>query len=140
MFRIKNEKKRAKDIYKWTLSTIDYGQAKRAVGYRNSIEILNDREGVCGEMTYLYVALARASNLKAKYVRVYKDENGKKVSHACAAVYPYGYQINVDIASSIFDARHQKTKVISDAEMMALFEQWRWKKSDPEHLKKNLNN
>lgn len=136
---INDEKERAKAIYNWVISTVEAGDAKRAVGYRTSIETLSDREGVCGEQTYLYVAIARASDLKAKYLRVYRNRLGSKVKHACAAVYPYSNRIDVDFTINTFGVHHEETELISDAEMMRLFKEWRWRKAEPDHLKKNQN-
>ncbi|MBU0461171.1 MAG: transglutaminase-like domain-containing protein [Nanoarchaeota archaeon] len=123
---IPDETQRARSIFEWELSNVIYGSSRRnGVGYRNSVETWNDREGVCGEETFLYVALARASNLTAKFAIVDVDYKGDKVSHGCAAVYIAGRQILVDPAYHSFDINHQQISVISDAEAQEKFRQWR---------------
>ena len=83
----KTDEEKAKVLFDWLESEIKYGSSKRGVGYRNSKEVFEQKEGVCGEMTYTYITIARSLGLKAGYVSVAVDAYGNKVHHGCAYMY-----------------------------------------------------
>ena len=60
--------------------------------------ILGDMRGVCVEYTTLFIALARAEGIPARYVTgyAYGEEHGGWVGHAWAEVYVNGTWIGVD--------------------------------------------
>jgi len=112
----------AKNIYEWVERNVAYGSRKRnGVNYRSSQEVFKTREGVCGEMAYLYVTMARLAGLEAKWVEVFVDYKGEKVYHACAAVKINGKYILVDPAYHSFDIKHKKYKILSDKEAAEMF-------------------
>ncbi len=135
--RTLDEKARA--IFNWIERNISYGTSKRIYGYKNSREALNDKEGVCGEMAFVYIAMARAVGLNSSYVSVEIDYKGKKVCHGCAMV-NIGYRnILVDPAYHTYDIKHIKYTVKNDSEIISLFKEWRQQQDNmlvsfPEYL------
>ena len=121
-----SEEEKARHLFVFLKSIIKYGDEKRGiVGYRDSIEVWMSGEGVCGEMSYLYITLARSVGLKAGYVHVYKDYNNKEVNHACAWIKLNGKDVLVDIAYNTFDIGHRGYSKIIDNEAMKRLESWR---------------
>lgn len=129
---IKNETKdcygsevKARKLFDWFEDNIEYGEDKRITGYSTGQEVFRNKEGVCGEMAFLYVTMARGLGLKANYVSVRKDYKGDKVHHACAGVDAERGLILVDLAYKTFDIKHRKYAVRTDKEIMEMFEDWR---------------
>src|SRR5260370_678785 len=75
----------------------------------------------CQEFSFLYVALARASGLRAYHVLVEEDCHGMELSHACAAVFIQGRSLLVDLAYSFFGAPHKRFKALDDVEAAAVY-------------------
>lgn len=120
------EEEKAKRLFYFLKSVIRYGDEKRGiVGYRDSIEVWTTEEGVCGEMSYLYITLARSIGLRAGYVHVDRDFQNQAVYHACAWVKLNGRDVLADIAYRTFDINHRKYFKVSDKEAMRRFESWR---------------
>lgn len=119
---------KARALFDWVQSNITYGRNKLphlgGIQYRTAKETLYGREGVCGEMAYLYILSARVCNLKSNYVSVKKDFQGKKVSHGCAGVY-LPHLVLVDPAYHSFNIKHKEISVLTDKEMLHRFNQWR---------------
>jgi hypothetical protein len=115
---------RARAVFNWIENNIDYGNSEWYPRYRNSSEVLKKRKGVCGEMVFLYITMARSVGLKCSYVAVRRDCNNQKVHHACAIV-DAGRKILVDPAYNTFDIHHCQYKVLSDKEVIECFKQWR---------------
>ncbi|MBI2129589.1 transglutaminase domain-containing protein [Candidatus Woesearchaeota archaeon] len=108
---------KAKAVFDMIVDYVKYGGDKRGdKTYRNADETFKTKEGVCGEMGYLYVAAARASGLKSNIAEVDIDERGEKVCHACASVELNGRTILVDPAYQTIDAKHKKFKIVTDEE------------------------
>lgn len=121
---IPDEEVRAKTIFDWMQKNISYGKSQ---GCRNSVEVLDNRKGVCGEQAYLYITMARSCNLNSSYVSVTKDCYGKDVHHACAVVETGKRDIYVDPAYYTWDVHHCSTKTLKDEEVIRNFSQWREK-------------
>ncbi len=122
----KGDKEKAHEIFRWFLQNVKYGDSKRGYkGYRNSKEVLEGRQGVCGEMAFLYVTMARSVGLKSNYVSVKRDNRGKDVHHACASVDIDGGIILVDPAYNSFEIKHVEWYVLSDMQAIENFRQWR---------------
>ncbi|MEA3513843.1 MAG: transglutaminase-like domain-containing protein, partial [Nanoarchaeota archaeon] len=107
---IKNETKdcytqelKAKKLFDWFEENIKYGENKKITGYSTGQEVFRNKEGVCGEMAFLYVTMARGLGLKANYVSVKQDYEKKKVNHACAGVDVERGFILIDPAYDTFD-------------------------------------
>lgn len=117
---------KARAIFDWFEENIQYGDRKRnGHKYRNSEEVLETKEGVCGEMAYLYVAMSRVVGLKSNYVSVRRDCHGKKVHHGCAIVDTESGSVLVDPAYHIFDVQHSDYDSISDEKAINQFKEWR---------------
>ena len=121
----KNNLTKAKVIFDWVEQNIKYGEKKSVNGYRNSKEVLLLREGVCGEMAYLYITMARSLGLKSNYVSVFVDEHGENVNHGCASVF-VGRTILVDPAYHTFDIKHQSYEIINDRKATDMYQYWRY--------------
>ncbi|MBU1975806.1 MAG: transglutaminase-like domain-containing protein [Nanoarchaeota archaeon] len=124
---IKNDYKKAEKLYRIVDSNVKYGENKRINGYRNSVEVLETAEGVCGESTILYITLARLCGLKANYVSVDIDFSGDDVNHACAGVQlqDKGFVLVDNAYSGGFDIKHKDFTVRSDEEFERIFSMWR---------------
>lgn len=117
---------KARAIFDWMDDNIRYGDGKRYVyRYRNSEEVLKTKEGVCGEMAYLYITMARSIGLTANYVSVSRDCWNKSVHHGCAHVETDRGGIFVDVAYQTFDINHRRYRIISDQEAIQNFKEWR---------------
>lgn len=92
-------------------------------GYRSGKEVWNERKGVCGEMSFLYIGMARSVGFKSSYVGVTIDNDGESVRHACAGVFLQRLYL-VDIAYKRFDIKHKAYKINSDLEVFKKFEAW----------------
>jgi len=113
------------NFFKWVVGNITYGERKRGKkGYRNSVEVFEDREGVCGEMSVLYLAMVRAIGIRGSYVHVDVDYKGKNVNHACAMLDlkgREGFNILVDPAYREYDIRHRSFTPLTDFEAYKYF-------------------
>ncbi len=121
----KSDHDKAYSIYGWVEDNIDYGVLKQNNGYRNSKEVLELREGVCGEMAFLYITMTRSINLKSNYVSVNVDCLGERVRHACASVHINRRVILVDPAYHKFDIKHREYEILTDKEAILRYQQWR---------------
>ena len=116
---------KARAIFDWIERNIEYGTSKRTNGYKNTKEVLRHKEGVCGEMAFVYITMARCCGLRSAYVSVDVDCRGEDVCHACAIV-DVGYRdILVDPAYHAFDVKHRKYEVLTDSGVLERFNQWR---------------
>ncbi len=119
-------KAKAKALFDWVHDNIQYGGNRpRGIGYRDSVETKVAGEGVCGEMAFLYVAMARVVGLTARFVIVDRDFRDKRVNHACAGVYIEDELILVDPAYHTFDIHHKKFKALGDLQAHAAFRSMR---------------
>jgi transglutaminase-like putative cysteine protease len=123
----KHEKSKA--VFDWMLRNITYDYERKdekKTGfpyiYRNSVEVLRDKTGVCGEMAFLYITIARCLGVDSYYTEVSKDHKGDRVDHACATVLTEVGEFLVDPAYERFNVKHRRYKVLSDS---VLFEEYR---------------
>ncbi|MFC1453374.1 transglutaminase domain-containing protein [Verrucomicrobiota bacterium] len=124
--RRRSSKAKARALFDWVHANIQYGGHRpRGIGYRDSVETKVAREGVCGEMAFLYVAMARVVGLCASFVKVDRDSQGTSVRHACAGVPIDGRLILVDPAYHAFDIKHERFKALGDIEAHAAFRSMR---------------
>ena len=117
---LKTDYEKAHGIYEWMERNIPYdsNSSLKERGYLNSRETLRARKGICTEMTFLYVTMARSAGLFAKVADVYRDDKNKKVNHTCAAVSIDGLDILVDVAYHTFDIKHKGYRLMSDKEVI----------------------
>ena len=117
---------KAQAIYDWTEKNIEYDTNKGSNCCKNSKETLVDRQGICSEMSFLYITMARCCNLRSAYVSVSHDCYNKKVNHGCAVVDVGSRDVLVDPAYHAFDIKHKNYKILTDAEVLERFNQWRF--------------
>ncbi len=119
---IPNEKEvRARAIFDWMQKNITYQKASR---YRTSKEVLRDKKGKCLDQSFLYIAFARCDGLWSACVYVDVDYEGKKVSHACAAVELERRRVYVDPAYHQFDIHHKRIRLVTDLEVLKDVNRW----------------
>jgi hypothetical protein len=123
--KFQGKERKARAIYDWIEKNIEYGTKKRKHGYQNSKETLENKEGICGEMAFVYITMARCCSLRSACVSVSVDYKGKKVHHACAIVDVGNRDIYVDPAYHTFDIQHKKYEILTDIEVLQRFNQWR---------------
>lgn len=120
---------KAQALFDWCVDNIPYGTSgwkKHKKSMRTAVEIFEDREGVCAEMTILYIVMARAVGLKANYARVEKvDKNGQLQKHASPVILIAGQNIYPDIGYKIFDAKHNGYTIMTDQEAVPHFKSLR---------------
>ncbi len=96
----KTDKEIAKAIYEYTAKTISYDVAK----FRNdefswddsALKVLDLKEGVCQDYSYLAIALLRASNLEARYVTGQAGVGFSRDRHAWVEVKVDGEWLTMD--------------------------------------------
>lgn len=121
----RTDEEKARAIFDWIEQNIQYGTSKRTNGYSNTQEVLRNREGVCGEMAFLFITKARAVSLRSAYASVAVDCFGESVHHGCAIVDVGDRDILVDPAYHTYDVKHKEFTVLSDREVIERFSQWR---------------
>lgn len=123
-----DKKGNAVKIFDWVVDNIKYGEKRRGrQGYRNSVEVFRDREGVCGEMAMLYLVMVRTIGMRGSFVNVKVDGSGSKVNHACAMIDVrgmYGNVTFVDPAYKSYDISHKGVKLMTDFEIFKEFNKW----------------
>jgi len=124
---------KAKKVYSFIYKFgVNYGWSPGGI-QRNAQRVWEEKKGVCTEMSFLYIILARSVGLKASYYSVTKDFKGKKVNHACAGV-DLGYwkgTLFVDIAYRKFGIEHKRLKKRSDNDMFNKYEAVNGRAFDP---------
>ena len=108
-----------------------YGRSKRgAVGYRTSLETWSTQEGVCGEMSILFVAMASLAGIPSAYVPVRRDMTGQAVCHACASVFDQcsNLPVLVDPAYKKFGVKHWDYSFINHQQLNSRFVEYRKKR------------
>lgn len=82
----RTEDQKARAIFEWMRKHINFGQLKlfEHPYPRTDLEILEDREGLCGELTILFLSLALAAGLEVKWASLGRDRYGVENSgHIC---------------------------------------------------------
>ncbi len=90
----KNDREKAKKLYSWIGSNItyDYDKATRVLNSENvknsgAICAYEERNGICFDYACLYVAMARATNLKVRLITGEAYNGDEYISHAWNEVY-----------------------------------------------------
>jgi hypothetical protein len=120
-----DKRKNVTNAYEWIVRNIKCGESKRgSKGYRNSVEVFHDREGVCGEMAALFITMVRCVGVRSSYVYVDEDLRGNRVNHACALVDlrgKYKSVTMVDLSYPMYDVNHKNVKYYTDFEIFQMF-------------------
>ncbi len=111
------------DLYKavfilanWTQNNVQYNLSTLNLqASQKSSYVLKTREGVCDELTNLFISLARSRGIPARFVSgmVYSNLNGEFGAHGWAEVYIDGQWIPIDVTFGTFgwiDPSHIKFK------------------------------
>jgi|SRR3989344_1228427 len=121
----KSQEEKAIAISQWMNKNIEY-KSKRFLVYRkNARQIYNDRRGICGEQSVLYVTMARLAGINANWVSMDQDEYGRKIRHACVSINLDNQRIYVDPTNNEYDIHPKKTKQWDDYEVSNLFSEIR---------------
>ena len=131
---VKDETSNVKKVYKlaeWTRENINYDLSSLNVeASLPATEVLESREGVCDEITILFLALTRSMNIPSRYVSglVYSEAFKEKwVAHAWAEVYMGGEWVPFDVTLGQFgwiDPTHLKMKVSDDVDYSSIVYNW----------------
>jgi transglutaminase-like putative cysteine protease len=119
-----NTSDKARRLFDWFEKDIQYGKNGKH-GCITGLELFRQRKGVCSEMAYLYVTMARGVGIESSFVSVDRDYAGKKVNHACAGVRLDRKYALVDPAYHAFDIKHRKWELWNDARAIQYLEYWR---------------
>ncbi len=106
----------------WVNRNVKYDE-RYATENKDALWVLKHRRGVCAEFTTLFIALARAVGIPAKYSYVYALGKNGWESHAIAEVYIYGRWIPVDVlwleignldATHVYFSSYRDNKISND--------------------------
>lgn len=118
---LKCDLQKAKWLYDWCLDNLDYGRLKKPYFplVRTDLDVLELKEGTCGDFSHLFISFMDALNIKAKYVKVVRDIHNDEQDHICACFYNEEEQrwILVDPTPSYgrisgWDIKHREIKFI----------------------------
>ena len=112
---------KAKALFEGLTRRIESGDGR---GHRTAKEVFAawsdpDVSFICTEYANLFIALARAVNLKAFYVHVEKDYRGKAVPHDCVAVFAEGKALLVDATYRWVGVPHKEVVILDDVQAIA---------------------
>jgi hypothetical protein len=114
-----------KMMYDWIVENIKYDEDHSKQFYRNAKDVFNNKKGICGEMSILYMAFMRRMGYKADYCEVKIDCVGNEVSHACVKIETKdGETIYVDPAYKIYNVEHENLRLVDDSELEGNFARW----------------
>lgn len=120
-----DQEEKARAIHEWVSRNIEYKPKRISVYRRDAKEIFNDREGICGEQSVLYVTMARLAGIDANWVYVNQTQEGNTVRHACAKVNLGDRSVYVDPTNNEYDTCPKKSKTWDDKEVSDLFSEIR---------------
>ena len=116
----KSSKNINENIFEWILTNVQYDSDHNGKHYRTARECFNEKRGLCGELTVLYISFLRYLEIEANFVEVLKDNLGFEVNHACAFVNGH----LSDIAYKQFKIEHNEYKILSDEELLLKYKNW----------------
>lgn len=114
-------------IFEWVINTVHYGDATWKaynVGYRTALETFEGREGVCGEMTYLCMAMCRHVGLECYYVTS-QPKWEAHTNHGFMGLVEEDRVVLCDPATQYQDADYPYPIVRSDEEVIYRFNLYR---------------
>jgi len=114
-------------IFTWVLENITYGTAGQlgyGVRYRTPLETYEHREGICGEMAFLTLAMCRHVGIES-YVVVTGEKLGGPADHAFVGVVVGGRVSLYDPATKYFDTEYFHPCVWDDDYATYAFNVWR---------------
>ncbi len=130
----KDEKDPLIQVFKlgaWTKENINYDLSSLNVeASLPAVKVLEAKEGVCDEITIVFLSLVRSVGIPARYVSgiMYSDAFKEKwVPHAWAEVYLNGEWIPFDVTVGQFmwiDVSHVKMKASQDVDYSSIVYDW----------------
>lgn len=131
---VANEQDELSKVFKlasWTRENINYDLSSLNVeASLPALQVLESREGVCDEITILFISFVRSVGIPARYVSglVYSESLKEKwVPHAWAEVFIDGKWIPFDVTLGQFawlDPTHIKMKVSEDVDYSSIIYNW----------------
>jgi len=113
------------NIFNWIVKNIDYDTEHSKQHYRTAMQTYDEKLGLCGELSVLYMSMLRAVNIDCNYCTVTKDINEKPVTHACVIIdNDDGSSTLSDVAYKAFQINHSEYRAISDEELMVKYDSW----------------
>ena len=115
----------AENIFNWVLTNITYDTDHSKEHYRTAKEAYNEKRGLCGELSVLYMSFLRAVNIDCGFCEVTKDNTGKEVAHACIIIKnSVGKAHLSDVAFKAFTIDHAEYRELTDTELKSRYENW----------------
>jgi len=115
----------AENIFNWIVNNIEYDTEHSKEHYRTARETYNEKRGVCGELSVLYMVFLRSVNIDCGFCEITKNNLGKEVEHACIIINSNdGKKHLSDIAYKSFVIEHLEYREITDNELKSKYENW----------------
>jgi len=82
-----SDSQKAKWLFEWRLNHLSYGRLKKPLFplIRTDLDMLELKEGTCGDFSHLFVSFMQALKIPARYGIVERDLYGDAQDHICAA-------------------------------------------------------
>lgn len=123
--KISTNKDVAENIFNWILNNVEYDTEHSKEHYRTARETYNEKRGVCGELSVLYMVFLRSVNIDCVFCEITKNDSGKEVEHACIIIENEdGTRHLSDVAYKSFVIKHLEYREITDAELKNKYENW----------------
>ncbi|MBK8808688.1 MAG: transglutaminase domain-containing protein [Bacteroidales bacterium] len=115
----------AENVFIWVLTNITYDTGHSKEHYRTAKEAYNEKRGLCGELSVLYMSFLRAVNICCNFCEVTKDNTGKEVAHACIIIKTSDGKAHLsDVAYKAFTIEHIEYRELTDTELKSRYENW----------------
>ena len=115
----------AENIFNWIVTNITYDTQHSKEHYRTAKETYNEKRGLCGELSVLYMAFLRAVNIDCSFCEVTKDETGNETAHACIIIKNNNGATQLsDVAYKSFIIEHLGYKIFTDAQLKNKYDNW----------------
>lgn len=115
----------AEGIFGWVVANISYDIEHTKEHYRTAKETYNEKRGVCGELSVLYMAFLRAVNINCNFCEVTRDNAGTEVAHACIIIKNEDGSTQLsDAAYKSFTIQHLEYRELTDAELKNKYDNW----------------
>lgn len=113
------------NVFNWVLTNITYDTGHSKEHYRTAREAYNEKRGLCGELSVLYMSFLRAVNIDCSFCEVTKDNTGKEVAHACIIIKSSDGKAHLsDVAYKAFTIDHAEYRELTDTELKSRYENW----------------
>ena len=115
----------AENIFSWVVKNISYDNDHSKEHYRTAKETYDERRGLCGELSVLYIAFLRSVNIECNFCEVTKDNTGADVAHACIIIKGEdGTNQLSDVAYKSFAIQHIEYKELTDTNLKEKYDSW----------------